>query len=155
MGKLAFKLFAMLAIMLGVSNYMMYIMTGKLPFSADSFSVPSLPDSLPSTIGSSILSKKQQAYKWTDENGVVHYSSEAPSDAAQATIIEVDPNTNMVQGLRSAAEPDTEATEPKQEPHASLPQGNIYNPDTIKKLIDDAKNVQETLNKRNEDIDKY
>lgn len=144
MGKIIVKALIMVGIAVGISNYLMYLSTGKTPFSSGmpdlSFDAPSLGN------GST---KKQQAYKWTDEKGVVHYSSEAPPEMAQAEILEVDPNANLIQGVEIPTKeaPKAAAAQP------SMPKGNIYNPKTIKKLFDDAKGVQETLNKRYENLE--
>lgn len=122
-------------------------MTGKTPFTGKmpsfSISAPKLSNVLPA--------KKENAYKWTDANGVVHYSSEPPELAQTAEILELDPNANIIQGLPERQEAETN----KQKPSApALPQGNPYNPATVKKLIDDAKNVQTMLNKRGEEMNK-
>lgn len=150
MGKLVFKMVVMLAIVVGVSNYALYIMTGKSPFTGDG---PKLSFSAPSP--SSLIPKgKQQAYKWTDEHGVVHYS-EAPPAHIEAERLDVDPNTNMIQGLRKK-EKETDETATATPPAApTLPQGSVYNPETIRKLIDDAKQVQETMNARTTELEKY
>lgn len=152
MKKFAFKLTLMLGIMLGVSNYMMYIMTGKSPlsFSLSNFTKPSSGLSIPN-VQNMIPAGKERAYKWTDANGVVHYSSEAPAGDEAVELLDVDPNTNLVQGLQVTA--DAPEEKPATEVPTTVPSGNVYNPDTIKKLIDDAKSVQDTLNKRYEDME--
>lgn len=129
---------------LGASNYMMYIMTGKLPFSTESlpsFSSPSLP---------TFAEGKTTAYKWTDANGVVHYSSEPPPNPAESAVkMEVDPNVNLIQGIKEeptiAGETDT-----PQGPDFS---GNIYSPEKVKKLVDDAKAVQQQMNERTKSLE--
>lgn len=145
MKSLIIKCIIMVMLALGVSNYLIYIKTGKMPFSFDRFNAPSfsaLPD-VPKLIGGG----KEQAYKWTDENGVTHYSSEPPQELGkQALLLEVDPNTNLIQGAREKDEilPSI-APEPSNTP---LPAGSVYNPQNVKKLMDDAKAVQETMNER-------
>lgn len=142
MKSLIIKCIVMILLALGVSNYLIYIKTGKLPFSLDkipSISTPSFNDA-----PSFISGRKEQAYKWTDENGVTHYSSEAPKEVNnQAQIIEVDPDTNLVQGLRM----DKEAAP------TGLPTGSVYNPKNVKKLMDDAKAVQEKMNERSKQLE--
>jgi len=145
MGKVIFKAVLMLGIVLGISNYVMYLMTGKTPFSQVpdvSISTPNLSEMMPK--GS------ERAYKWTDANGVVHYSSEPPPEV-EAQVMDVDPNTNMIQGLRAEAPKETEAAPA---PTPTLPQGNVYNPKNVQKLIEDAKNVQNVLNERYESLEK-
>ncbi len=149
MGKLIVKMLVLLAIVVGMSNYALYLMTGQSPFAGDG---PDLSIGLPSA--SSVLpAGKEQAYKWRDKDGVVHYSSEPPPDSESAELLQVDPNTNLVQGLRPSESQEAETAETT--PQAALPQGTVYNPENIRKLIDDAKKVQETLNERNAELEKY
>ncbi len=147
MGKLIFKIAVMLIIVVGMSNYVMYIMTGKSPFSF-SGNGPSLPNA--PSMSDLVPAGKQTAYKWTDANGVVHYSSEPPPEGQQATELEVDPNANLIQGLREAP---ADNPAPAATPEAVMPQGHVYDPRTIQKLMDDAKQVQETLNERYEGLE--
>ncbi len=143
MGKMVFKMVLMLAIVVGISNYMLYIMTGKTPFSASDIKMPDLsaPD-----IKSIANGGKTTAYKWKDENGVIHYSSEPPPEQQQVEVLEVDGNVNLVQGLRE----QEEIPGPSQNPEGTIdmPSGNVYSPENIQKLIRDAKEVQQKLNER-------
>lgn len=151
MGKLLFKVVVMLAITIGVSNYAMYLMTGKMPmsdfFSKASVSGPDMPEV------SNLLPKgSERAYKWTDENGVVHYSSEAP-EHVNAETMNVNPDTNLIQGIQKTAKEEKIEQAPPTQP--LMPQGNIYNPGTIRKLMDDAKGVQSKLNERYEELENH
>lgn len=145
MKKLIFKCVVVVILALGVSNYMMYVMTGKLPFSSDSlpsFSSPSMP---------TFAEGKTTAYKWTDANGVVHYSSEPPPNPADAAEkMEVDPNVNLIQGIKEEPTIAGAETEAPQGPDFS---GNIYSPENVKKLVDDAKAVQEKMNERTKQLE--
>jgi len=140
-GKLLTKIAMMLFVMLGISNYGFYLMTGKNPFSGfklPDFSPPSLSDN---PLGNG----KETAYKWTDEHGVTHYSNEAPPVELAAEVLEVDPNVNVIQSVE-VPKKDT-----RQEPSAITPvEGPLYKPENIKKLIDDAKNVEKVLQDRHE-----
>ena len=156
MGKLIFKMLLMTGIFVGISNYMLYIMTGKSPFA--NFKLPSFSlekKDLSKNISKALNSGKQQAYKWTDSNGVVHYSSEPPTHLAtaediqqakaqkQLETLQIDPNTNLIQG--------TELLEDKEEEQVkSTPQPlqNVYSPGGAQKLMEDAKNVEKLLNDR-------
>jgi len=155
-GKLIFKMLLMTGVFVGISNYMMYIMTGKSPFA--NFKLPSLSldkKDISKNIAKALSSEKQQAYKWTDSNGVVHYSSSPPAHLSSPEQIEqakaqkyletlqIDPNTNLIQGSKLAE--DTETEQNKQTPS---PIQNIYTPAGAKKLIEDAKNVEKLLNDR-------
>ena len=70
-----------------------------------------------------------RAFKWTDQNGVVHYSDQAP-DGQNAKIISVDPNQNLVQGSPGASS-ETDA-ETKTTPAPAQPNAvNLKGPTTI------------------------
>ncbi|WP_221628264.1 DUF4124 domain-containing protein [Teredinibacter franksiae] len=141
MGKLVIKVVVMMGLMLGISNYMFYIMTGKSPFfdGSTSLSAPSLSDFTPSLpVG------KDTAYKWTDEKGVVHYSSEPPPDVTQQVKkLEVDPNTNLVQGLEAKPVVPEANEQPVANTAPMVPGG-------AQQLLKDAKNVQKLLDDRYE-----
>lgn len=154
MKKLAVKITLMIVVMIGVSNYMMYIMTGKSPmtFSMSNFSLSGATDAIKSVGNDVIPAKTETAYKWTDEHGVVHYSNEAPPEAIGSEKLTVNPNTNLVQGVT----PKPDAPNLNESPNQpTMPTGNIYDPNTIKKLMDDTKDVQNKLNKRTEDLEQY
>lgn len=147
---LIFKMIAMVVVMVGMSNYVLYIMTGRSPF--DGFKLPSVSDAIPSSIDdiTPSIGGKQTVYKWVDENGVTQYSSEPPPDQA-STSLELDPNTNVIQAIEMPEDESSSSASSKQNnetPQLALPEGPVYSPDNIKKLIDDAKNVQKTLDER-------
>ncbi len=146
MKKLVIKSLMMIAIFIGISQYFVYIMTGKSPL--DELKAPEISLSTPD-IKDVVTGGKQTVYKWVDENGVTQYTSEAPPEQS-ATAMELDPNTNIVQGIKM---PEGEETE-EETPKAEVPQGNIYSPQSVKKLMDDAKNVQKLLNDRYEQQEK-
>lgn len=142
----------MVGVMVGISNYVLYIMTGKSPFSK----IPQISLSAPSgdDIKRTLSGGKETVYKWTDANGKVHYSSEAPADIESAQKMEVDPNVNLIEGIELQTEntsaqpqaPTTTTTTVNTDPLS----GGVYNPEAVQKLIKDAKNVQNMLNERNE-----
>ncbi len=146
MKKLIIKCVMMIAIFFGISQYFLYLTTGKSPL--DGLKTSEIQLSAPD-IKNITASGKQTVYKWVDANGVTQYTSEAPPEQA-VTAMELDPNTNIVQGIKM---PEDEEKEEKP-PQAEIPQGNIYNPKSIKKLMDDANNVQKLLNDRYEQQEK-
>lgn len=141
MKKIIFKALFMVAIAIGGSNYLMYIMTGKSPMSLpDSFSLTG-PD-----FSKAIPAKQDKVYKWTDENGKTHFSSEPPPDTESASLLEVDPNNvNVIQSVKPRKRDGDAAATP------DISVGNVYSPSNVKKLINDAKDVQNKLNKRYEE----
>ncbi len=151
--KLIIKIVIMLVIVTGMSNYVMYIMTGKTPFSSIDFSLPNFSfSSLKSEVGEitgdigatvpGVPSDNQTVYKWVDANGVTQYTSEPPPAGQEFTSLNLDPNTNIVQGLK----PKTPEAAPEK-PAADMPQAPMM-PSNAKQLIEDAKNVQNLLNER-------
>lgn len=145
MGKLIFKVVVMLLIMIGAANYGVYIMTGKSPFADFSWSKVkiSAPD-----VGSVLPAGKEKVYKW-EKDGVIVYSSEPPPESQASEMIEVDPNVNIVQA--------TKIEEPKAEQPdntVGMPQGPIYSPDQVKKIIDDAREVKDMMDERAAEQDK-
>ncbi len=143
MYKMIFKAALMLGIVLGISNYMLYIMTGKSPFSSASSALPNFTPSL-----KKITPKlsKETVYKWTDENGRTHYSSDPIPGGTNVEEMEVDPNVNVMDAVEIPKD------EPSRPP-VNLPEGNIYHPEKIKQLVDDARNVQDLMNERNHQLE--
>lgn len=132
----------MVVIFVGISNYGIYLTTGKAPSLKAllpdlSFKTPSLDDLKPNFTEDTV-------YKWVDENGLTQYSSEPPPQQISAEVLELDQNTNVIKGL------EIEQAEESKNPDTSLavPEGTIYSPDNIKKIMDDAKNVQNLLDER-------
>ncbi|WP_370979000.1 DUF4124 domain-containing protein [Agaribacterium sp. ZY112] len=148
---LIFKVVVMLLITIGISNYILYIKTGKSPFNSELITnvLNSSEFELPSTKSLPKMSK-QKAYKWIDKDGTTHYSSEAPTENVEATVLEVDPQQNIIQSVEVAVKEETPASPQAQ----TAPIANPYNPETIHKLMNDAKGVQEKLNSRYEALEK-
>jgi len=139
----------MVVIMVGIANYAVYLMTGKSPFSTDDLSAPSLAlPLLPKVSVPSLPAKKDTAYKWTDEKGVVHYTTEPPQQAsADLEKLEVNPGQNVIQSVKPRPADNKQA--PSKDPASDSLQ-SPYSPGAAKKLIEDAKNVQNLLNERYE-----
>lgn len=142
MKKLIIKCIIMAALFMGVSQYFVYITTGKTPF--DNFNIPNFSLNKQS-ISNFASDGKQTVYKWVDEKGVTQYSAQAPSADQQVKTLEIDPNMNIVQGLQM---PEDEKEEESSKPEISMPTGPIYSPESIKKLVDDAKNIEKLLQDR-------
>ncbi len=144
MKKLIIKATLVVIVALGLSNYGLYLTTGKSPLSEFSFNLPFTSSSF-QDLKPELPLANDTAYKWTDENGVVHYSTEPPANVAKAERIEVDPNTNLIQGVE-VPQPETSAPESAQEPTLSNP----YSAKGIQETLDKARNVQKILDERHE-----
>lgn len=126
----------MVLVMLGISNYGLYLMTGKSPFSDIGVPKVSVEDLNP------LPAKPETAYKWVDEKGITHYSNEKPpQEPEKVEVMEVDPNVNLIQSV--------EVAEKKEEPGETIGvEGPLYKPETIQKLLNDAKDVERKLEER-------
>lgn len=118
----------------------------KLP----DFSMPDLPDAKKLTSGSG---QKDFFYKWYDADGNVQFTTEPPPEGVDYTVKGYDPDTNLIQAVKAPAEaapeqPSRDSAKPALDPDVL---DNPYSPENVKKLIDDAKNVQKILNQRYQD----
>lgn len=112
---------------------------------------PSLPES--GTAGSVIelVEDKNLIYQWTDSSGNIQFTNVPPPEGVEYTVKGYDPNTNVIQPVKSltetAAQGDDSETgqKPPQEPDGIA---SVYSPEKIKKLFDDAENVEKLLNDR-------
>ncbi len=149
MKKLFVKIAMMLFVMLGISNYGFYLMTGQLPFSGFSLPDISAPDLNP------LNNQPETAYKWVDEKGITHYSNEKPPELSVASptekeieVIEVDPRANIIQSVETPKDRDSSNTT------ISPIDGPLYKPENVQKLLNDAKNVEKVLQERQKEQDK-
>lgn len=142
MKKLVIKCVIMILMFIGASQFFVYIMTGKSPL--DGWEMPNISLN-PSDIKNITSGGKQTVYKWIDENGLTQYSAEPPPDQLQSKTLTLDPNTNIVQAIKMPNEEKEEESKPAQ---VALPQGPIYSPESIKKLIDDAQGIETLLQDR-------
>lgn len=168
--RLFFKSFLMLAIFIGAGAYVGYIkgvdvtdVAGKLFRFANLGNLGDLNvetlriDSKTVEDNAQVLQAgKQRVYKWQDQSGQWHYTQIRPPAHARAVeSIDVDPQTNVIAGYRSPEDqpaPVPEEVIDKAEEAATevSEMENPYSPDTIKKLFEDAKQLQEKLGKRYE-----
>lgn len=116
------------------------------------FSMPDLPKSSGSkSVDTVINSSPNSIYEWKDAEGNLQFSNTPPAEGVEYTVREYDPNTNVIQSIKLLAE-ETEAssTEPQtnQKIISSEDPVDVYSPDRVKKLIDDAKNIENILNDR-------
>ena len=99
---------------------------------------------------------EQSFYKWQDENGTWHYSDN-PNPQGQTETVTVNTNANLIQGLRKE-EKEEEVVE-EEKPKEKEPTPDVALPmtvplDKVSKMIEDASNIQQTLENRQESIDR-
>ena len=132
---------------------------GKTLMSFSDFSLPdmSLPD-MPSfdgvsklTPSSSDIGGKSIFYKWYDAEGSVQFTTEPPAEGIEYTVKGYDPNTNVIQAVKTPAA-ETMPNEPVStgETAIALPEMNPYDAESIIKLFDDTRNIEKLLNQRHE-----
>ena len=126
-----------------------------------SFSDIALPDiSLPDMPGfsSSVntgasaesMDGKDIFYKWHDDKGNLHFTTEPPAQGVEYIVKGYDPDANVIQAVKippKAVEKDAKvATRKKSEKSDEVP--DPYSPDSIKKLFEDARNIENLLDQR-------
>lgn len=167
MKTLIFKSILIVGIALGIANYVFYLNSGKmlidglssielssmLPSKSDIRNAVSVAKEIPSDVASSFDNNddnEQAVYKWIDANGKVHYSSKPPEETTNAREVAIDPNQNIVQRVDTKPK-----VENKSAPTIAPTSLDIqtYSPETIEKLVNDAKEVQTLMNERTRKIE--
>lgn len=145
-----FKIFSMLVI-LGVVSVMPMIYMGKFDplsflesgFSKGSSEFSKLQAKAPKNLSNAVTDEKVQVYKWRDEHGVMQFSNTPPPTGGAAEQVVLDPNHNLMQAVKVPEEEEV-----KQEVEAESP--NPYSVKGMKKVVDDAKGVEQLLQQRHE-----
>ena len=96
-----------------------------------------------------VTDEKVQVYRWRDENGVMQFSNTPPATEPHAEQIVLDTNSNVMQAVKV---PVKEVKEEKPEPAVKAP--SPYSAKGMKKVMDDARGVEEMLQKRHEEQQK-
>jgi len=102
---------------------------------------------VPKNLTSVVTDKKVQVYKWRDKNGVMQFSNTPPLAAGKAERVVLDPNSNLVQAVKVP-----EKVKPKEVVQTKSP--NPYSVKGMKKVMDDARGIEEMLQRRHEDQQK-
>ena len=112
-----------------------------------------LPDLNVDDISNTFTETKTTVYKWKDEKGQWHFSQEKPEHLkTQKLVISNKINTIKAPPKRptaSKAKKTTAATSDANFNHI----GDVYSPTRIKKLMDDAKNMQNVSDNRAATLD--
>lgn len=131
-------------------NTLMSLKNMKLP----DFSMPDMPDMPGGKTLSPIGSGGEDLfYKWYDAQGNVQFTTEPPAQGIEYTIKGYDPDANVIQAVKIPAEPapDSGTDTPTKTKLKPGDVENPYDPESIKKLMDDARNIQNILNQRYQD----
>lgn len=150
--KFLLKTFLTVFILLGFGSYANYLMTGRAP--TLDIQSPVIPDINISDISSDITENisqkikptekknndaKEYMYKWRDSKGVIYYSSERPPDDINYESIAYNKETNVVPAIKPGKSP--EPTRP-----SNKFVDNVYSPEGIKNLFEQAKDIQNIVN---------
>ncbi|GEB72537.1 hypothetical protein PC2016_3001 [Pseudoalteromonas carrageenovora] len=98
---------------------------------------------IPSTTSSNKI------YKWQDESGQWHFS-DTPNPDVTSIEVKLDPKDITVIAAEDTSILNAAPNTNKMTANPETP--SIFNPDSVKKLFDDAENVKEKLEKRNKEI---
>ena len=149
------KILSMLVV-LGVLSVMPMIYMGKVDpvallngdfgglFGNSSSEFAELKAKAPKNLTNVVTDEKVQVYKWRDKNGVMQFSNTPPVDGVQAQKVELNPNHNLVKAVKV---PVKEEPQPVQQAPAPSP----YSVKGMKKVMEDAKGIEDMLQKRHED----
>jgi len=99
------------------------------------------------------LSGKDIFYKWYDSEGNIQFTTEPPADGIEYILKGFDPDTNVIQAVKippgeSKAEESAAVQKKAFDPEDG---DNPYSADSIKKLFEDTKNIENLLNQRVKD----
>ena len=123
-------------------------------FNLPDFSVPELP-SMPSA-KKLVPSAKSTLdvdtfYQWYETDGTLQLTSEPPPAGIDYVVKQIDPNVNVVPSVRMPRdEDDAQAAAGAAPIDAGARQdlGNPYDPDSINKLFEKARNVEQQIQQR-------
>lgn len=97
--------------------------------------------------------KQDLIYRWTDGEGVIHFTNTPPPPGVEYTVKGYDPNTNLIQSVQPE-KPEEPAPRKAVQAATKKPSeglegiGNPYSVEKVEKLMEDAKNVQKLLEDR-------
>ena len=97
----------------------------------------------PKNLSNVVTDKKVELYKWRDKNGVMQFSNTPPPTVANAEHVVLNPDKNLIQAVKIPLKEKT-----KQAANTEMP--NPYSIKGMKKVMNDARGVEEVLQKRHE-----
>ena len=138
-------------VMLLVLSVVPMIYTGKIDpmsfFGGGSSEFAKLKAKAPKNLTSVVTDKTVQVYKWRDKNGVMQFSNTPPPDSAKSEKVELNPDSNVVKAVKVERKEII-----KRQASGSVP--GPYSVKGMKKVMDDAKGVEELLKNRHDNQQK-
>ena len=109
------------------------------------------------TIDNTTGKNTTQVYKWQDVAGEWHFSNTPPPAGIKGSVETYRNDINITQAVQPPVEvaPAPEEKKATDIPETASPLLPITDPDKVKKLINDAKNVQNLVNDRQKNIDQH
>ncbi len=162
MRSLSRKMLRMLLLLLvfaAVVPFVYPLKNGKPLLSLEQLRLPSLPElSLPElplpSPNNAAGNGTVTAYKWRDAQGNWQFDSEPPKDVAYETM-ELDPNTNLIQGMKAAPSPapaEPAMTEkPRQPGDGEVEFG--YTPEKIEAMMEKTRQVRDALDAHHQSLE--
>jgi hypothetical protein len=145
------KIISML-IILGILSVTPMIYTGKFNpmeflgsgFSSGASELEKLKAKAPRNLTSVVTDEKVQVYKWPDKNGVMQFSSTPPPGVSNVSQVELNPNSNVVEAVKVPVKVESVAAP------AELAQPGPYSVKGMKKVMEDARDVEQMLQQSHE-----
>lgn len=140
------KFFVKLLLKAGVTLGVLFIAYRFLLPGMGGFQMPGFPEKGVKgmgEIGEPLVEKDITVYQWKDKDGVTHFGGTPPTGQGTYEKKEILANTNVMQALTSQEEEEEETSSQK-----VTRVGSPYSADGVKKLMDDAKGLQDQMNER-------
>jgi len=108
-----------------------------------------IPEDIQNSVGES-QDGDDVIYKWTDAEGSLQFSNSPPPEGVTYTVLDYDPNLNVIQAVSVPAnEPEAVLEiEPEKKTTSAEDIGSPYSVEKIEKLFEDANNIEKLLNQR-------
>lgn len=104
----------------------------------------------PKNMRTVVTDEKVQVYKWVDEYGVTQFSNKPPESARDAQLLELSPDNVNIMDATKIPEKVSENTSESQGIIPTSP----YSPKAMKKLMNQAGELQEKINQQEADRQK-
>jgi len=147
------RLKTLLLISIVISMLFIYQNTATFSFDAIKTVVSKQYNSVKTFMGSN-GDKKTTVYSSRDETGVIEFSDSRTSDGSNTKTITIDNNTNLVPAVPLNKKVPVNNENSAKDSIADIsPMTPYTDPGKIKQLLNDAKNIEETLNNRKSNLD--
>lgn len=145
------KFFVKLLLKAGVTLGVLFIAYRFLLPGMDGFQMTVTPDKSIKglgELGEPLVEKDITVYQWKDKDGVTHFGGTPPTGQGTYEKKELRANTNVMQALKIQEEEEEETSSQK-----VTSVGSPYSAEGVKKLLDDAKGIEDQMNERKAAID--